>query len=82
MLLKNALFIGALGSNDFVDNYLAPMISRPERAVITPKSFVAIMISRFRLQLTVIFLKTYKIWKMLTMSPRHYLRIIVYSKYL
>lgn len=52
-LLKRALFTVAFGSNDFLDNYLTPALSIPERELLSPESFVAIMISRLRVQLTV-----------------------------
>ncbi|KAK2394787.1 GDSL esterase/lipase [Trifolium repens] len=48
-LLKNALFTVAFGSNDFLDNYLS------ESHLLSPESFVAIMISTFRVQLTRLF---------------------------
>ncbi|XP_027191797.1 GDSL esterase/lipase At4g16230-like isoform X2 [Cicer arietinum] len=54
-LLKNALFTVAFGSNDFLDNYLTPPISVPEMELLSPKSFVVIMISTFRVQLTRLF---------------------------
>ncbi|BAT87774.1 GDSL esterase/lipase [Vigna angularis] len=56
-LFKKALFTVALGSNDFLDNYLTPLFSIPERLLVSPESFVATLISRLRLQLTVILLK-------------------------
>lgn len=56
-MLKKALFTVALGSNDFLDNYLTPLFSIPERLLVSPESFVATLISRLRLQLTVILLK-------------------------
>nr|ACU24235.1 unknown [Glycine max] len=57
-LFKKALFTVALGSNDFLDNYLTPILSIPERVLVSPESFVATLVSRLRLQLTVILLKT------------------------
>ncbi|XP_061346784.1 GDSL esterase/lipase At4g16230-like [Gastrolobium bilobum] len=54
-LFKKALFSVAFGSNDFLDNYLTPIISTPERELVSPESFVAIMISRLRLQLMRLF---------------------------
>lgn len=53
-LLRNALFSVAIGSNDFINNYLTPVVSAPERAVVSPEAFVKAMISKFRMQLTVI----------------------------
>ncbi|AES64973.1 putative triacylglycerol lipase [Medicago truncatula] len=54
-LLKNSLFTVAFGSNDFLDNYLAPGPSIPEWQLLSPESFVAIMISTFRVQITRLF---------------------------
>ncbi|KAJ1380579.1 SGNH hydrolase superfamily [Sesbania bispinosa] len=54
-LFKKALFTVELGSNDFLDNYLTPVFSIPERVLRSPESFVAIMISRLRVQLTRLF---------------------------
>ncbi|XP_017435719.2 GDSL esterase/lipase At4g16230 isoform X1 [Vigna angularis] len=54
-LFKKALFTVALGSNDFLDNYLTPLFSIPERLLVSPESFVATLISRLRLQLTRLF---------------------------
>ncbi|KAH1147088.1 hypothetical protein AAZX31_15G133600 [Glycine max] len=54
-LFKKALFTVALGSNDFLDNYLTPILSIPERVLVSPESFVATLVSRLRLQLTRLF---------------------------
>ncbi|KAK7329572.1 hypothetical protein VNO77_23742 [Canavalia gladiata] len=54
-LFKKALFVVALGSNDFLDNYLTPILSIPEKMLVPPESFVATLISRFRQQLTRLF---------------------------
>ena len=54
-LLGKSIFFVAMGSNDFINNYLTPVISAAEQMLITPEVFVGTMISRFRLQLTVIF---------------------------
>ncbi|WCJ23305.1 GDSL esterase/lipase At4g16230 [Euphorbia peplus] len=51
-LLQNALFSVTIGSNDFINNYLTPVLSIPEQKLIPPQVFVAAMISKFRLQLT------------------------------
>lgn len=59
-LFKSAIFPIAMGSNDFINNYLTPLISTAERKLVSPEMFVATMISRFRLQLTVILFKTLK----------------------
>lgn len=53
-LLRNALYSFTIGSNDFINNYLTPVLSVPERAVVSPEAFVESMISKFRQQLTVI----------------------------
>ncbi|KAK7303672.1 hypothetical protein RJT34_14585 [Clitoria ternatea] len=54
-LVKKALFAVELGSNDFLDNYLTPILSIPKRVLVSPESFVATIISRFRQQLTRLF---------------------------
>ncbi|KAL6190853.1 hypothetical protein ACLB2K_037247 [Fragaria x ananassa] len=51
-LLNRALFSVTIGSNDFINNYLAPIISEAERKSIPPETFVGILIARFRLQIT------------------------------
>lgn len=52
-LVNKALFSVTMGSNDFINNYLTPVISRLEQEMITPEAFVNAMISKYRLQLTV-----------------------------
>lgn len=52
-LFNGALFSITIGSNDFIDNYLIPIISTIEQTIVSPEAFVADMISRFRCQLTV-----------------------------
>ncbi|EYU29672.1 hypothetical protein MIMGU_mgv1a0116502mg, partial [Erythranthe guttata] len=51
-LLQNALFSITIGSNDFINNYLTPCLSKLDQKLVPPELFVAAMISRFRLQLT------------------------------
>ncbi|KAK7837523.1 gdsl esterase/lipase [Quercus suber] len=51
-LLGKAIFFVMMGSNDFINNYLTPVISAAEQKLITPEVFVGTMISRFKLQLT------------------------------
>ncbi|KAL6193631.1 hypothetical protein ACLB2K_034715 [Fragaria x ananassa] len=51
-LLEGALFSVTIGSNDFLNNYLAPVISEAERKLIPPETFVGILIARLRLQIT------------------------------
>ncbi|KAK6160969.1 hypothetical protein DH2020_004350 [Rehmannia glutinosa] len=50
-LLKNALFSVTIGSNDFINNYLTPCVSKVEQQLVSPESFVGAMISRYRIQL-------------------------------
>lgn len=56
-LLNRSLFSVSIGSNDFINNYLTPSFSFSERESESPQSFVAKMISKFRLQLTVMFFR-------------------------
>ncbi|CAI9118888.1 OLC1v1020515C1 [Oldenlandia corymbosa var. corymbosa] len=51
-LLNSALFSVTLGSNDFINNYLTPVVSKVEQKLVPPEVFVAAMISRYKLQLT------------------------------
>ncbi|KAL2470265.1 GDSL esterase/lipase [Abeliophyllum distichum] len=51
-LLEKALFSVTIGSNDFINNYLTPVVSKIEQKLVSPESFVGAMISRFRIQLT------------------------------
>ncbi|CAN1162963.1 GDSL esterase/lipase At4g16230 [Linum perenne] len=51
-LMERAIFAVSIGSNDFLNNYLTPVISIPERKLIPPQVFMATMIDNFRLQLT------------------------------
>ncbi|XP_038706534.1 GDSL esterase/lipase At4g16230-like [Tripterygium wilfordii] len=51
-LIHASLFSVTMGSNDFINNYLTPVISIPEQKLVSPEVFVGTMISRFRLQLT------------------------------
>lgn len=52
-LLKMSLFAVVIGSNDFINNYLTPVVSAVEQKVVAPDVFVDTMVARFRLQLTV-----------------------------
>ena len=54
-LFGKAVFFATIGSNDFLDNYLTPVISAVKEKLVTPNVFVGAMISRYRLQLMVIF---------------------------
>ncbi|KAJ6838192.1 GDSL esterase/lipase-like [Iris pallida] len=51
-LSKKALFSITIGSNDFLNNYLLPVISMGERISETPDDFVESLISTLRSQLT------------------------------
>ncbi|KAI4334985.1 hypothetical protein L6164_013675 [Bauhinia variegata] len=51
-LFSKSIFSVVMGSNDFINNYLTPVLSIPERKSVSPELFVATMISRFRQQLT------------------------------
>ncbi|KAL4202399.1 hypothetical protein AMTRI_Chr02g220830 [Amborella trichopoda] len=50
-LFQRGLFSMTMGSNDFINNYLAPVVSEAECKV-SPDAFVEDMISKYRLQLT------------------------------
>lgn len=50
-LLNGALFSVITGSNDFINNYLTPVVLTFEQKLVSPKEFVGTLISRFRLQL-------------------------------
>ncbi|KAJ0979950.1 hypothetical protein J5N97_015424 [Dioscorea zingiberensis] len=52
LLRKEALFSVTIGSNDFINNYLIPILSIPKRATVSPEMFVESMISGYRQQLT------------------------------
>jgi len=56
-LFNRSLFSVSIGSNDFINNYLTPTLPFSERKTVSPEFFVAEMISKFRVQLTVMFLK-------------------------
>ncbi|KAF7150957.1 hypothetical protein RHSIM_Rhsim02G0003400 [Rhododendron simsii] len=51
-LFNRALYSITMGSNDFINNYLVPVLSTVEQKLISPQMFVDALISRFRLQLT------------------------------
>lgn len=52
-LFQNAFYSITIGSNDFINNYLTPVVSKVEQDLVSPESFTAAMIARFRTQLTV-----------------------------
>ncbi|KAJ4955959.1 hypothetical protein NE237_012742 [Protea cynaroides] len=51
-LFRTSIFSVTIGSNDFINNYLTPVISVPEQKLVSPATFVDTMISRYTLQLT------------------------------
>ncbi|GFZ09089.1 GDSL-like Lipase/Acylhydrolase superfamily protein [Actinidia rufa] len=51
-LFETSLFSITIGANDFINNYLTPVVSTVEQKLVTPGAFVGALISRFRLQLT------------------------------
>ncbi|KAK6924106.1 GDSL lipase/esterase [Dillenia turbinata] len=51
-LMKNSIFAITIGSNDFLCNYLVPMLSMGTRISSSPDSFVEELISHLRIQLT------------------------------
>ncbi|KAF8721512.1 hypothetical protein HU200_023018 [Digitaria exilis] len=55
-LLRGALFSVTMGSNDFINNYLTPIFSVPERATTPPVAFIGAMIAKYRQQLTRLYL--------------------------
>lgn len=50
---RKAIFSITIGSNDFLNNYLLPVISTGERISLTPDGFVDQLISTLRDQLNV-----------------------------
>ena len=52
-LLQTALFSVTMGSNDFINNYLVPVVSKVQQNLVSPETFVADLITRYRTQLTV-----------------------------
>ncbi|XP_020146662.1 GDSL esterase/lipase At4g16230 [Aegilops tauschii subsp. strangulata] len=54
--LRGALFSVTMGSNDFINNYLVPVLSVPERAVTPPEAFINGMIAKYRQQLIRLYL--------------------------
>ncbi|KAL2921126.1 hypothetical protein RDABS01_012617 [Bienertia sinuspersici] len=51
-LLSRALFSVTMGSNDFINNYLTPIVSKFEQHLVTPQAFISTLLSRYKLQLT------------------------------
>ncbi|KAJ3699743.1 hypothetical protein LUZ61_003448 [Rhynchospora tenuis] len=49
--MRKALYPIIIGSNDFLSNYLVPILSGPERAIVPPDVFIEKMISKYHLQL-------------------------------
>jgi hypothetical protein len=44
-----------MGSNDFINNYLIPILSIGQRIVVSSDAFIQQLISKYRLQLVVYF---------------------------
>ncbi|EER94970.1 GDSL esterase/lipase At4g16230 [Sorghum bicolor] len=55
-LLRGALFSVTMGSNDFINNYLTPIFSVPQRVTTPPVAFISAMIAKYRQQLTRLYL--------------------------
>lgn len=53
-LMKKSIFSVTIGSNDFLNNYLFPLISATVRLNQSPDSFIDEMINTLKTQLTVI----------------------------
>jgi hypothetical protein len=54
-LLNKSLFSVNMGSNDFINNYLIPILSIGQRIVVSSDAFIQQLISKYRLQLVVYF---------------------------
>ncbi|RZB64545.1 GDSL esterase/lipase isoform B [Glycine soja] len=54
-LFKRSIFSVAMGSNDFINNYLAPAVLIYEKNLASPELFVTTLVSRFREQLIRLF---------------------------
>lgn len=54
-LIKRSIFSVTIGSNDFLNNYLLPVLSARERARLNPDDFINELITNFRSQLIVCF---------------------------
>lgn len=52
-LMKKSIFSITVGANDFLNNYLLPVLSIGARISETPDAFINDMINQFRGQLTV-----------------------------
>lgn len=53
-IMKKSIFSITIGANDFLNNYLLPVLSIGARITQSPNSFIDDMISNLRNQLTVI----------------------------
>ncbi|KAH0725505.1 hypothetical protein KY284_001370 [Solanum tuberosum] len=51
-LLENALFSVTMGSNDFINNYLTPVLSTAKQLTVPPEKFVGEVIFKYKIQLT------------------------------
>lgn len=52
-IMKKSLFPIIVGSNDFLNNYLLPILSVGERIAISPDAFIAHLIENLKQQLNV-----------------------------
>ncbi|KAG6491842.1 hypothetical protein ZIOFF_046780 [Zingiber officinale] len=50
-MMKKSIFSVTIGSNDFLNNYLLPVLSARERARLNPDDFINELITKFRSQL-------------------------------
>lgn len=55
-ITKRSIFSITIGSNDFLNNYLLPVLSIGARISESPDAFIDDLISHFRAQLTVSFI--------------------------
>lgn len=51
-LLETALFTVTIGSNDFLNNYLVPVVTEVRQRTTPPEIFINSLISKYRVQLT------------------------------
>lgn len=55
-LFRRSMFSVTMGSNDFINNYLAPAVLIYEQQLASPEIFVNTLVSKFREQLIVMLL--------------------------
>lgn len=58
-IMKKSIFSITVGANDFLNNYLLPVLSIGARISQSPESFIDDMITHFRSQLTVCIINKY-----------------------